>query len=588
MNAKNDRLNIPKRYRTTAVYILLLIALASVWSFALFTPLNSALEEREERHFLATAQTASLVVENIADPEPALDRLARDTGLRISLVDSTGQVLIDTAGKDIRDIPNSRDPEILSALQGRIGLDRRAEVDADMEVLHVAVPVSHEGETAALRVSETHDEITAILASAQNFGLFLLAAVIVSTVILVIRLTQHLKEPLERLTLATKDISAGNLSVSVRSEDAELAPLSEALAELKEYMKIRFGELQSERQNLRIVLDGLADAVFLLEGEIITFANSAAGRIFRTPVAGWAGQSIASTPLPTSVVSAVLSTVTSATKEHSVTECGPDASGAILKVSVTPLQRIGEPDRTLVVISDITERVRTERLRRDFVANASHELKTPVATMQLLAETTRDAAKDNDIDQALAFAAQIADESRRLGRLVTELLNLSRLESTPAPDTVTDIRQAASNAFAGHRVTAAQKGLTLEIDDAKVRDEDLYVNADPTDLAIIFDNLLDNAVNYTIEGGVKVILEADNANVRISFIDSGIGIPQEDIPRIFERFYRVDRARSRATGSTGLGLSLVRNVVERSKGSLEVISELGKGSTFVVILPRVN
>lgn len=584
MSAKNDRLNIPKRYQTTAIYILFLIAVASVWSFALFTPLNSALEERAERHSLATAQAASLVVENIADPEPALNRLARDTGLRISLVDSAGQMIIDTADRDNRDTPDSNDPEILSALQGRVGLDRRAEAGAGMEILHVAVPVDHKGETAALRVSETHDEITAILASAQNFGLFLLIAVIISSVFLVTRLTQHLKEPLKRLTLATKDISAGNLSVSVRNEDAELAPLSEALAELKEHMKIRFGELQSERQNLRIVLDGLVDAVFLLEGETITFANSAAGRIFRTPAAGWAGQGIGSASLPASVVSAILS----ATKEHRVAECGPDASGAILRVSVTPLQRIGEPDRTLVVISDITERVRTERLRRDFVANASHELKTPVATMQLLAETTRDAAKDKDIDQALAFAAQIADESRRLGRLVADLLNLSRLESTPAPDTVADIRQAASNAFAGHRVTAAQKGLSLEIDDASVHDEDLYVNTDPTDLAIIFDNLLDNAVNYTIEGGIKVILEADSANVQISFIDSGIGIPQEDIPRIFERFYRVDRARSRATGSTGLGLSLVRNVVERSKGSLEVTSELGKGSTFVVTLPRAS
>jgi len=577
-------MNIPKRYRTAAVYIFLLIAMASVWSFALFVPMGSALEEREERHFLAIAQTASLVVEHTVNPKPALDRIAHDTGLRIALVDSTGQIILDTAAEDIRDMSKTNDPEILSALQGRIGLDRRIEVDTDIEKLHVAVPVDYKGEAAALRVSEIHDEITAIIASAQNFGLLLLIVVIVSTVILVIRLTQHVKEPLERLTLATKDIAAGNLSVCMHKEDAELAPISEALADLKEHMKFRLGELQSERQNLRIVLDGLADAVFLLEDEVITFANNAAGKIFRTPATGWTGQVIGATPLPASVISAILS----AKKEHKITECGSDASGAVLKVSVTPLRRIGEPDRTLVVISDVTERVRTERLRRDFVANASHELKTPVATMQLLAETARDAAKYKDIDQALVFAAQIADESRRLGRLVADLLNLSRLESTPAPDTVTDIRQAASNALAGHRGAATQKGLTLEIDDAKIRDEDLYVNADPTDVAIIFDNLLDNAVNYTIEGGVKIVLDAGDKMVRISFIDSGIGIPPEDIPRIFERFYRVDRARSRATGSTGLGLSLVRNVVERSKGSLEVISELDKGSTFVVILPRVN
>ncbi|MDP2401296.1 MAG: ATP-binding protein, partial [Actinomycetota bacterium] len=300
----------------------------------------------------------------------------------------------------------------------------------------------------------------------------------------------------------------------------------------------------------------------------------------------WRGKSVENAGLPASLTSAT--ETTDDDRAIRISETGPDAAGRYLRIMAIPLNPTERFERTLVVISDITERTRVDQVRRDFVANASHELKTPAAAIQLLAESAGDAAADGDTDQALAFAAQIAEESRRLARLVADLLDLSRLEGAPTPDSVTDIRDAVANALLGHRIVASQRGLTLTVDDEQVRGADLYAHADPTDVAVAFDNLLDNAVKYTESGGVTVALQADDDVVRVSFADTGIGIPTEDLPRIFERFYRVDRARSRASGGTGLGLALVRHVIERSDGSVEVSSEPGGGSTFTVTLPRVS
>jgi signal transduction histidine kinase len=242
--------------------------------------------------------------------------------------------------------------------------------------------------------------------------------------------------------------------------------------------------------------------------------------------------------------------------------------------------------RTLIVIEDITERSRLDSVRRDFVANASHELKTPTASIQLLAEAAAAASSDGDTAQAMTFVGQMKEEADRLRRMVLDLLDLERLESTPAPGTVTDMRAAIDLALTGHHRAASGKGLRLGTDLAAVEGVDIYAEADPTDIAIALDNLLDNAIAYTEAGSVTVRLSADDDTATLAVADTGIGIPAEHLPRVFERFYRVDAARTRAGGGTGLGLSLVRHVVERAGGSLAISSTVGSGTTMTVTLPR--
>ncbi len=401
---------------------------------------------------------------------------------------------------------------------------------------------------------------------------------------LVVRLATRTARPIERLSRMARAMAAGDLRATVRRDNNGLAELTAALTDVRTQMRNRLADLEAEQRNLRAVLDGLTDAVLLLHGDRIVFANSATSRLFRAPALGWRDRNLDESGLPAAVRTAVTSALE--ISDPTTTESEPDPSGRTLRTSVLPLNPAEGRSRTLVVVSDTTQRTRLERMRRDFVANASHELKTPTAAIHLLADSAMHAAEDGDTAQALAFASRIEEESARLGRLVTDLLDLSRLESIPAPDAITDIREVVRNAVIGHTAAATERRLQLAADDTAVADEGVFAQADPTDIAVALDNLLDNAITYTETGSVCVRIDADPSEVRISVMDTGIGIPAEDVPRIFERFYRVDRARSRRSGGTGLGLALVRHVVERSSGTVEVVSEPGAGSTFTVTLPR--
>ena len=574
-------------FRARLIVALLLVAsiVAAAWMLSLYGPLTDAVTEQQEENLRAVALAGSIALRESSLPVPeTLDALVQDTDLRMTAVASDGTVIADTES-DPAGMENHGDrPEIAAALDGRTGTDRRLSETQDLERVYVAVPATVDGAPVALRVSQPLSAIHELTARARRtgLGLFVLAAVAVG--ILTLRLAERAAGPVERLSAAARQMATGNLSVGVPEERGELAVLSHSLAERREQMQRRLEELRDEQRTLRSVLDGLTDAVFLLHDDVIVFANSAAGRLFRTPANGWRETPLAETTLPASVRETINAGL--AADEPSSQEWGPDPSGRTLRMSVLPLNHSHQPRRTIVVVGDTTERTRLERVRRDFVANASHELKTPTAAIHLLAESAAHAARDGDADIALSFVRQIEQESARLARLVADLLDLSRLETTPPPDSITDVREAVSNAIAAHGRSAKESGLDLTADLESVAGIDVFAQADPTDLAIALDNLLDNAIAYTEQGSVTLAVEASPETVRITVSDTGLGIPEQDLPRIFERFYRVDRARSRQSGGTGLGLALVRHVVERSHGTVDVSSEVGVGTTFTVSLPR--
>ncbi|HKE53196.1 MAG TPA: ATP-binding protein [Actinomycetota bacterium] len=255
---------------------------------------------------------------------------------------------------------------------------------------------------------------------------------------------------------------------------------------------------------------------------------------------------------------------------------------------------IGAPTRTLrgfaaptedgsivLVIRDITETRRSEQARRDFVANASHELKTPAASILAAAETIRTAAVE-DPPVIPRFASQLEREAARLSRIVSDLLDLSRLESGSVMDETVALDAIVRDEGERFEEPAAEAGVGLSIEAAAVP----RVRGSARDLALLVRNLVDNAIRYTGPGGkVQVELTSEDGDVVLAIADTGLGIPHRDLPRIFERFYRVDRARSRETGGTGLGLSIVKHVAENLGGRIDVTSELGQGTRFEVRLP---
>ena len=237
--------------------------------------------------------------------------------------------------------------------------------------------------------------------------------------------------------------------------------------------------------------------------------------------------------------------------------------------------------------TDPVDLQRVNKIRRDFVANVSHELKTPATSLKLLAESLEEAIEEDPV-QARLFAAQLKKETERLAHLITDLLDLARLESEERVEypNLVDVRGVLMAVLARMRTEARRKNIALQWKRFG-KAAQYTVRGDETQLTSMFTNLVDNAIKYTPPGGrVEVTGGMEGSAIVIKIADTGIGIPEGKLSRIFERFYRVDKARSKATGGTGLGLSIVRHVAENHGGRVTVESTLGEGSVFTVHLPR--
>jgi two-component system sensor histidine kinase SenX3 len=237
-----------------------------------------------------------------------------------------------------------------------------------------------------------------------------------------------------------------------------------------------------------------------------------------------------------------------------------------------------------LLLSDLEESRRLDQVRRDFVANVSHELKTPVAGIRALAETAGTAFAADDLATARRFVERLGTEAARLSGLVSDLLDLSRVEAGAELQLASvQLAPLLGEAADRARPVAEVKGIELDVTSL-----DLVIEADASQLSMAVKNLVDNAVRYSEGGTVHIASEKRDGGVAVTVTDQGIGIPSVEIARIFERFYRVDKARSRATGGTGLGLAIVRHVAENHGGKVEVSSELGVGSTFTLLLPDAS
>jgi signal transduction histidine kinase len=329
-------------------------------------------------------------------------------------------------------------------------------------------------------------------------------------------------------------------------------------------------QAQEERRVRDLSLSTMDEGVLLIGRDAsVAFANDAIDRhLGSTPAS-------LDAVLPFALRTAIQESRTRREPTSVLVETGAPARW--LHGTVTP----AADDATLVVVRDVTHQRRLEAVRRDFVANASHELKTPAATIQAVAETLGRAATD-DPEAVARFASQLEREAVRLSRIVADLLDLSRLESGSALEDFVSLGAAAREEAQRLEQTAEYAGVTLEIQ----TEDERPVRGSQRDLALLARNLIDNAIRYSHEGGrVAVQIDAEGDEVILRVSDTGIGIPSRDLDRIFERFYRIDRARSRETGGTGLGLAIVKHVVENHGGEIEVESELGRGTTFRISFP---
>jgi signal transduction histidine kinase len=334
----------------------------------------------------------------------------------------------------------------------------------------------------------------------------------------------------------------------------------------------RFVELAEERSRIERLLEQLPTAVLLFDDSGLVYANPAAERLFS--LSGAVGRS-------------PLQVLTMADLADAVAEVRETGTPVELEVAWDGRQLAGRVSETTsgevaMVVTDLTETRRIEAIRRDFVTNASHELKTPVAGIQALSDSLP-LAMGRDEARARQMVGRLQTEAARLGQLVRDLLDLARLEDAAAQKgRRVDVSAVVLAQMDRVRDLARQRGVRLECDCA----DEATVVAVPEDVRLVVANLLDNAIQYSRPGGaVAVHVERRPGHVILHVADDGIGIAEVDRERIFERFYRVDRARSRVVGGTGLGLAIVRHAVARHGGDVSVESVLGEGSTFRVVLP---
>src|SRR5579884_2522744 len=415
------------------------------------------------------------------------------------------------------------------------------------------------------------------------------AAAVPMSFVLSARLARRLGRPVRALMGVADKIGEGNSGQRVFSEGQdEIGELVSAFNRMSERLDARIARLEEDRQQLRTILSGMVEGVVALDSaQRILYANERATQLLGLPWQAPVGRRLWEVVRQRPLLDVVQRALESSEPQRE--ELGWNGS-SMRSLTIHAARLPGLPPRgAVLVMHDTTELRRLERLRQEFVANVSHELKTPLSIIKACVETLLDGAMD-DLAHRRQFLEQLDSQSNRLHALILDLLSLARIESGEElfdfqPLLVREIVQACMER---HRPRAESKGQIFEMV-PPAGDEDLSVWADEEALEQILDNLLDNAVKYTLQGGrVSVSWRREGEQVCLEVADTGIGIPEADLPRIFERFYRVDKARSRELGGTGLGLSIVKHLVQAMRGSVHAASRPGQGTTFTIRLPAAQ
>jgi two-component system phosphate regulon sensor histidine kinase PhoR len=358
---------------------------------------------------------------------------------------------------------------------------------------------------------------------------------------------------------------------------------------MTERLEDKVSKLEEDRQQLRTILSGMVEGVVALDAnQRVLFVNDRALILLDLQSHALEGKRLWELVRNREMMDLVEEALRQ--PEPKRTELTFATSGN-RSLTLHAARLPGNPTRgAVLVLHDTTELRRLERLRQEFVANVSHELKTPLAVIKVCTETLLDGAVE-DCENRMRFLEQILEQSERLNNLIMDLLSIARIEAeTELFDFIwVPVREVVEQCVNRHRDRAMQRSISINafpMEGSLHPDQDLECLVDEEAFVQILDNLVDNAVKYTPEHGViNVQWGLENKYVIIQVLDNGIGIPESDLPRIFERFYRVDKARSREVGGTGLGLSIVKHLVQAMKGSISANSQVGKGTTFTVRLP---
>ncbi len=493
-------------------------------------------------------------------------------GARATVIDVTGKVLADSEASAAAMENHAQRPEFVAALQGGIGTDTRTSHTLGIDFLYVAAPVSG----GAVRLA--YPLATLGAASSQLRRTLLIDSALAFLVALVLAgvLAQFTARRLQRIVQFANKIAAGELTARIAENSGdEIGQVAAALDKTARQVENNFAALQTSQRQLETLLNSMEDAVIAVGADNrVQWANQRMDSL--APQGSRLNAPIVETVRDPDFLRAVRGAVSSRTALTArATSILP---GRTFDVTAAPMPGGG----AVAVLRDLTETERIEKTRRDFIANVSHELRTPLTSIQGYAETLLDSSAENN--HSREFLEIIRKNANRMSRLTEDLLTLARVESGEQrfdiqPVAAAEILQEAVQNF---RELARAHGIELQVQDSA---PDL-VSADREAIHQVFSNLIDNALKYAASSD-RLVLGARRAESGVEFYvrDFGPGIPFEHLPRLFERFYRVDKARSRESGGTGLGLAIAKHIVLAHDGTIRAESELNHGTMFLFTLP---
>lgn len=552
-----------------AATVTLDFTIRAAWEKSLYDQIELSLTQKTQL-FAGIVQTDTQhTLQQIASEQ------ARAADARCTIIDKSGHVLADSDANAGQMENHARRPEFVAALAGKVGVDSRGSHTIGVPFLYIAVPIPNGAVRMAYPLSairHAKQQVRAKLwaSSALAFGIALLIAGFTA---------RTLSGRLRNIVAFAERIAAGDLSARIaETATDEIAQVATALDKTARTLEKTFRDVETSRNQLETLLNSMHEAVIAISSDgRVLWANRRMNRI--APNGVRLNQPLVETSRNPDFLRAVGEALE--TKSVRTARVASSTLGRTYDATVAPMQGGG----VVAVLYDITKIERIEKTRRDFIANVSHELRTPLTSIHGYAETLMEVVPEDA--QEREFIEIIRKNSARMTRLTEDLLTLARVESREQRFEFRSISPAAllQDAYESFRELARNAGVEVEIDDTATSD----ASADPDAIHQVFANLIDNAIKYAATGSRIVIgarpVADDPDQIEFFVRDFGPGIASEHLPRLFERFYRVDKARSRESGGTGLGLAIVKHIVLAHHGSIRAESELNHGSTFFFTLP---
>jgi two-component system phosphate regulon sensor histidine kinase PhoR len=508
----------------------------------------------------------------------ALENFIKKTGqginTRLTVIEKSGQVLADSED-DPQKMENHRfRPEIIQALNGKVGRAIRLSPTTKKEMLYLALPLEKNGQiTGVLRASLFLKNINILLAAINLRILGMALILVIFSFLLALIFSRHLSRPVSELVAAAKKIAAGDFDFRIfLKRNDELKELSDNFNQMTAQLKSLFTEVSLKKEELKSIISALMEGLIVVDSQDkVVLANDSFQKISGTgEPEGKKYWEILPEAQFTGFIKECLAKKASLTREIII-------SGRIYLLNAV---LTGFQNELVVIFHDITDLKNLGKIKRDFILNVSHELRTPLTAIKGFVETLEGETGKSRSD----YLEIIRKHTERLIRIVRDLQILSRLEEPEVQlekETV-DVGKLVENVIKIFEPRLKEKALELVWSAPKILPA---VKADPFKLEQVFFNLIDNAINYTDRGKLTLSLYPKNGVLIFEIEDTGVGIPSEHLSRIFERFYVVDKSRSKKMGGTGLGLSIVKHIDQLHGGRIEVASTPGKGTKFVVILP---